>query len=121
MMQVGSVTFELTSKLVSILEADKPRSKRLKSIRFFDSDQQVLDDLAATHDKLKSRVEFIHIDSVHGTPAWGIKDSSIDLAIVSSQGLSEQEWNQRISQIAPLMKPYGKLLVIGSTEKAASM
>jgi len=112
-LQVGGVSPELTRKLLSILEADDSTTKRFQSIKFFDRNQGLIDKLAIQHDGLKPAVQFTLSGSVDGKLPAELKDSSIDFALLDSQGLADQQQTELLSNAVRILKPGGKLLMIG--------
>jgi ubiquinone/menaquinone biosynthesis C-methylase UbiE len=115
-LQVGGVTPELTRKVLSILNASDITARRFKSISFFDGYQELINNLATQYEGLKSTVEFAHTESQKVNLPPELKDSSIDLVLLSSQGLEEQQWTELLSHTVRILKPNGKLLVIGALE-----
>jgi hypothetical protein len=120
-LQVGAVTNELTQKVMSILEADSRKMRRLKSINFFDKDEQLINKLATQYDGLKTVAQFAHMESANSNLLLEIKDNSVDLAILCSQQQTAHEWIELVSRVVSVLKPGGKLLIIGHLEQESAM
>jgi hypothetical protein len=116
LLQVGGVTPKLTREVLSILEADDSTARRFKSIRFSDGDQELINKLATQYEGLKPTVHFAHTESEKSDLPLELKDSSIDLVLLGSQGLAEQQWTELLSNVVRILKPGGKLLTVGPVE-----
>jgi ubiquinone/menaquinone biosynthesis C-methylase UbiE len=115
-LQVGGVTPKLTREVLSILEADDSTARRFKSIRFFDGDQELINKLATQYEGLKPKVQFVHTESEKSNLPLELKDSSIDLVLLGSQGLAEQQWSELLLNVVRILKPGGKLLTVSPVE-----
>ena len=106
--------------MLSILEADDITARRFKSIKFFDGDQELMNNLATQYEGFKSTVEFAYTESQRINLPLELKDSSIDLVLLDSRRLKEQQLTELLSHTARLLKPSGKLLVIGAEEHTSA-
>jgi ubiquinone/menaquinone biosynthesis C-methylase UbiE len=102
--------------MLSILEANDIPARRFKSIKFLDGNQELINNLATQYEGLKPMVEFVHIKSQKINLPLELKDSSIDLVLLGSQGLEEKQWTELLSNTNRILKPSGKLLVIDTVE-----
>jgi len=119
-LQVGGVTPELVREALQILEADDSKARRFKTIGFLDRDEDLIKKMATLYEGLRPEVQFTHIESEKSNLLLEHKDSSIDLAILGSQGLPEQQYSEASSRIVRMLKPGGKLLVMGPVEHAGA-
>jgi ubiquinone/menaquinone biosynthesis C-methylase UbiE len=106
--------------VLSILETNDIPARRFKSIRFFDGNQELINNLATQYEGLKPMVEFVHIESQKINLPLELKDSSIDLVLLGSQGSEEKQWTELLSNTIRILKPSGKLLVIGAVEHSSA-
>lgn len=106
--------------MLSTLEANDITARRFKSIRFFDGNQELINNLATQYEGLKPTVEFVHTESQKINLPVELKDSSIDLVLLGSQGLEEKQRTELLSNIVRILKPGGKMLVISAVEHSSA-
>jgi hypothetical protein len=103
--------------VLSTLEANDSTAERCKSIRFFDEDKELIDDLAVLYEGLKPTVDFALSGSQNSKLPPELKDNSIDFILLDSRGVAEEQWTELLSNTVRILKPGGKLLTVGSVKQ----
>jgi hypothetical protein len=103
--------------VLSTLEANDSTTKRCKSIRFFDEDKELIDDLAVLYEGLKPTVDFALSGSQKSKLPPELKDNSIDFILLDTRGAAEEQWTELLSNTVRILKPGGKLLTVGSVKQ----
>lgn len=113
-MQYGAVTAALTQRLLSVLEADDLTSKRVNSIKFFESNQPSIEKLATQYEALKPSVQFALSESTAGKLSPDLKDGSIDLILLDLHTVVEQQRTELLANATRILRSGGKLITIGN-------
>lgn len=108
-LQVGSVSRTLTKQILSVLGASSSALRRFRSIKFFDSNSALIDELASTYTAFNTFVHFVHLGPDAPLP---VDTDSLDLVVLSAHQLSESQWSGRRASGTRATKPGGRLLAI---------